>query len=315
MLRSSSTAFPPENGPQSAASSKQGMGYATFAYVFWGFAPVYFVWAAFATPTEILAHRIVWSVPMLLALVWFAGMFHEFRSLGGAALQRLVVCSILLTINWLTFIYAISESRIAETALGYFINPLISIVLGRFLLGEPMRPLQWVAAGLAATGVLIELAWMGSVPILALILAVSFGFYGLLRKGVAVSSPVGLSVETLVVVPFALGYILFVELNATRLPYGLGQYAYLALGGLVTITPLLAFGAAARRLPLTVIGFFQYIAPSLSLILAIVVYDEAVSTARWVNLSFIWFALLLFTAESLFHYRRSQRMEFPSQTS
>ena len=178
-----------------------------------------------------------------------------------------------------------------------------------------MRPLQWVAAGLAATGVLIELAWMGSVPILALILAVSFGFYGLLRKGVAVSSPVGLSVETLVVVPFALGYILFVELNATRLPYGLGQYAYLALGGLVTITPLLAFGAAARRLPLTVIGFFQYIAPSLSLILAIVVYDEAVSTARWVNLSFIWFALLLFTAESLFHYRRSQRMEFPSQTS
>jgi chloramphenicol-sensitive protein RarD len=169
-----------------------GAGYAVAAYTFWGFAPVYFVWVSFAQPLEVLAHRIVWSIPLLLVLVTLARQWPAARQLQLHQWGILAICSALLSTNWLTFIYAIHEGRIVETSLGYFINPLVSIVLGWLFLQERMRPWQWVAACAALFGVLVELLTLGELPWLALTLAFTFGTYGLLRKQLGLPSSVGL---------------------------------------------------------------------------------------------------------------------------
>ena len=228
------------------------------------------------------------------------------RELSSSVYLRLFVCAILLSINWLTFVYAIHTERIVETALGYYINPLVSIVLGWLVLGERMRTLQWLAAGIAALAVSFEVLMLGAVPWLGLLLAFSFGFYGLLRKQLGVASSLGLGVEAAMLAPLALAFIAFWETRADSVSHDFPEYALLALGGVVTITPLLWFAAAAVRLPLTVLGFFQYIAPSLSLLLAVFVYAETVTFSRWVCFGFIWLALAIFTVESVVHSRRAR---------
>ncbi len=281
---------------------RQGIVYGLAAYVFWGVAPVYFVWVRFADPFEVLAQRIVWALPLLLILVTIGRQWRTLAAFRVAEYQRLAVCSVLLTVNWLTFIYAIFDERIAETALGYFINPLVTILLGRFFLGEMMRPAQWIAVACAGIGVVIELIAAGTIPVLGLLLAFSFGFYGLLRRKVQVPSAVGLGVETALLVPVAAAFLLYFYAQAPeRSPDELGL---LALGGLVTVIPLVLFGAAAVRLPLSVLGFLQYLAPSISLVIAVAVYQEAVSPERWVNLGLIWIGLMIFASEGFYHQRR-----------
>jgi chloramphenicol-sensitive protein RarD len=278
---------------------RHGAAYALAAYTFWGFAPIYFVWVNFAAPLEILAHRVVWSVPLLACLITLARQWPAVRLLTTRQLGLLGVSSTLLSVNWLTFIYAIHQARITETSLGYFINPLVSIVLGALFLGERLRPLQWLAAGAAAVGVASELIALGQLPWLGLTLAFSFGFYGLLRKQLQIPSSVGLGVETLMVVPLAVAYLAY-GASADILPAReTAQVLMLGLGGLVTVTPLVWFAAAAVRMPLTLLSFFQYLAPSLSLLLAVFVYAEPIANARWLSFALIWLGLAVFSVDGL----------------
>ena len=288
-----------------------GIAYATAAYLFWGFAPVYFVWVAFASPLEVLAHRVVWSIPLLALLVTLARQWPMVLALQRRALGTLVVCSMLLSINWATFVFAVQHGRIAETALGYFINPLVSIALGAVFLKERLRGWQWSAVGIAAVGVGMELVLQRQLPWYGLLLAGSFGCYGLLRRKLGIASVVGLAVEAACVAPLAIAYLFWLGGSGIGEPRSIEQLFYLGLGGAVTVTPLIWFASAAVRLPLSSLGFFQYIAPSLSLLLAIVVYDEVVSATRWFSFAMIWLALLLMSVESLVYGWRRGRVSNP----
>lgn len=276
---------------------------------------MYFVWVKFAAPLEVLAHRIVWSVPLLALLITVGRQWSALRVLSMRQLRLLAVCSVLLSINWLSFIFAIHTERIAEAALGYYINPLVSIVLGFVVLAERLRPAQWGAVGLAFAAVLIEVAALGEVPWLALALAFSFGFYGLLRKQLAVSSSAGLGVEAALLLPFALGYLMIAGASADAPERSLAQVLMLGLGGAVTVAPLIWFASAATRLPLTVLGFFQYLAPSISLLLAVFVYEEPVTQMRWVSFTMVWLALALLSVEALQHSRSNQALQQSDQRS
>lgn len=285
-----------------AGESRKGVLFALAAYGIWGVAPIYFVWVSFAQPLEVLAHRVMWGIPLLGLLLLLSGQWRDIAGLTRKAIGYLLVSSAFLSVNWLTFIYAIQTERIAEASLGYFINPLVNIVLGWLFLREQLRPMQWLAVSLAAAGVLLELVAQASLPWLGLILALTFGLYGLLRKQVNVPAVVGLSIETSVLAPLAAAFLLW--LSSTADPRTLGEVLSLGLGGLITVVPLVCFAAAAMRLPLTTLGFIQYLAPSCALMLALFVYGETVSSERWLTFALIWAALLVFSFEGLYRFRR-----------
>jgi len=291
--------------------TNNGAGFALGAFTIWGFAPVYFMWVDFAAPLEVLAHRIVWAIPLLLCLITITRQWPAARQLDRRQISVLALCSLLLATNWLIFIFAVQSGRIAETALGYFINPLVSIVLGGLFLNEKLRRWQWVAAAIAALGVSFELLKLGQLPWLALTLAFSFGFYGLLRKQLGLPSSVGLGIETAIVAPVAAGYLIYAYGFTDAVERDLQQTLQLGLGGLVTVAPLVLFASAAIRMPLTTLGFFQYLAPSLSLLLAVFYFEEAVSSARWVSFSLVWFGLVIFSVEGLYVYQQHRARHFP----
>ena len=284
-----------------------GVYFALSAYLFWGIVPIYFKWIDHVSPLEILAHRIVWALVLLLAILACTGDLHRLRT-SVRQLPMLLLTASLLSANWLLFIYAVVNENIAETSLGYFINPLVTIFLGVVFLRESMRPLQWLAVVIAATGIALQLLIFGAVPWLALGLAFSFGCYGLIRKNLGLHAIAGLALETAIVTPFALAFLFwgyesgFLDFGASRVTDGL-----LMLGGFVTSFPLLCFAAAVTRLSLVAIGFFQYIAPSLSLILAVFYYGEAFDTGRAVSFGFIWVALAIFSSESVYHQRKKRQ--------
>lgn len=230
----------------------------------------------------------------LLALLIVVG--RQFQRLPQRTILTLLACSVLLTANWLTFIYGIHEGKIAETSLGYYLNPLLSVLLGAFLLGESMSRLQWIATSVAAFGVAIEVFAVGYIPWIALVLAGSFAIYGLLRRQIAVPAALGLGIETVVLAPIALVYLLASSVSIERSEI---ELVWLGLGGAVTVIPLLLFGAAASRLPLTVLGNFQYLGPTISLAIAIFYYAEDISLGRWVSFAFVWVGIGLFMADGV----------------
>jgi chloramphenicol-sensitive protein RarD len=277
------------------------VAYALLAYTFWGFVPVYFVLVGFADPFEVLAQRIVWSLPLLAVLITLAGQWRAVADLRAREFAFLVGSALCLSVNWLAFIWAIHDGNIVETSLGYFINPLVSVLLGWAVLKERMSGLQWCAAAIAAGGIVIELLVEKLIPFFGLTIALSFGVYGLLRKQVNLPSSVGLGVETSLVFPFALLFLLGtqgVERSGSEL-------SLLALGGLVTVFPLICFAAAATRMPLTMLGIIQYLAPTLSLLLAVYVYEEAVGPVRWFTLTAVLIAVVLFSVDAVVEKRRS----------
>ena len=223
-----------------------------------------------------------------MLLIWVSG---QWQRLPWHIIRQLLLCAALLSINWLTFIYGIQAGKIAETSLGYFINPLLTVLLAAWILNEAMSPLQWLATGVASLGVGLELLSVGYFPWIALSLAVSFSLYGLLRRRLMLPAALGLGIETTLLLPFALVYLLV--LSDTWHRSG-DEVSLLALGGVVTIVPLLCFGAAARRLPLTILGYFQFLAPTISLLLAVFYYEEVVSSGRWVSFTLVWAALAVF---------------------
>lgn len=284
--------------------STRGALYALGAYGTWGVAPIYFVWAKFAGPDEVLVHRVVWSVVLLALLVTLQGRWREMRSLvaDSRKLGWLTLSGTLIAVNWLVYIWALQNERIVEASLGYYINPLINVLLGYVFLAERPSPLQWLALSIAGAGVANEIANAGNVPLVGLFLALSFGTYGLVRKRVGVGSVMGLTVETALLAPIALAY--FGWLSATSTPaFGAGSVERdlgLVAAGIVTAIPLVWFASAALRLSLTVLGLFQYIGPTLSLLLAVFIYGEPFRSAQAVTFGCIWTALVIFTTSALY---------------
>jgi chloramphenicol-sensitive protein RarD len=287
-----------------------GAWFAITAYGFWGISPIYFTWVDHVDPMEIVCQRVVWSVFLLLGILLYLNRLDALR-LPRENWWKIVVSAGLLCCNWLVFIYAVVNKNIVETSLGYFINPLVTVFLGMLFLGERLRPLQWIAILIAAAGIGVQLIWFGGIPWIALALAFSFGFYGLTRKNLNLHSVGGLTIETLLIAPFALAYIAWLS-SQESLSFGnvdLRTDSLLVLAGFVTSFPLLCFAAAVTRLPLIAAGMFQYIAPSISLIIAIMLYDEPFGIDRVITFTCIWIALAIFTSETLHHHRRLRRAQ------
>ncbi|MCZ6459447.1 MAG: EamA family transporter RarD [Gammaproteobacteria bacterium] len=288
------------------SDERRGFFFAFVAYGTWGVAPVYFKLVEFASPLEIVTHRVVWSVLILAILLVVRRQMYALRHLGWSKVGWLAVSGTLVCVNWLVFVWALLNERMLETSLGYYINPLVNIVLGGLFLAERLRRAQMIAVFIATCGVLNEIVAVGVVPWAGLTLAVTFGFYGLVRKKLAVDSAVGLGVETTLLLPLAIGYLAYISFTGEgSLAAGsTEEIGLLALGGVVTVIPLVCFAAAALRLPLTVLGFIQYLAPSLTFLLAVFVYDEPFRLSQTITFGCIWFALLMFSLEGLYHQSR-----------
>ena len=286
-------------------TSLQGAYFALSAYVFWGVVPIYFKWVDHVSPWEILAQRVVWAVVLLLAILAYTGQLKALK-IDLSYLPKLFLTAALLSINWLLYIYAVLDSNITETSLGYYINPLVSVFLGVVFLKEGLRPLQWIAIAFAAGGILVQLVVVESLPWIALSLAFSFGFYGLVRKNLSMHAIAGLAIETMIVAPFALLYIGWLAFEGT-MAFGtdLGTSGLLMLGGFVTSFPLLCFAAAVTRLSLTTLGMFQYLSPSIALALAILYYGEPFDIYRAMTFTCIWAAVALFSFEAWYHHKHT----------
>ena len=291
--------------------TRTGIGFALAAYITWGVAPVYFMLVDFATPAEIIAHRIVWSVLVLGALILLRRQLYALRHLDARKVRWLAVSGGLVAMNWGIFVWALHNGRMLETSLGYYINPLVNMLLGGLFLGERLRGWQKMAVALAGAGVINEVVSVGVLPWAGLTLAFTFGFYGLVRKKLAVDATVGLAVETTLMLPVAIGYLCVLTLagQGSLASGDSSQLTLLALGGIVTVFPLVCFAAAALRLPLTVLGFFQYLAPTITGVLAVTVYGEALTVSRMVTFGCIWLALAVFSAEGLYQQGRARRLQ------
>jgi chloramphenicol-sensitive protein RarD len=279
-----------------------GAGYAAAAYVWWGLMPAYWKLLAVVPPLEVVAHRVVWSLAFTLPLLFWLGRASELRAVLSDRRRRgaLFASGGLIALNWGMFIWAVGAGRIVEASFGYFLNPLVSIALGVLLLGERMRRAQLVAVVLAIAGVCVLGFGSGTAPWLPLALAATFALYGLVRKVTQVSSLVGLTIETSLISPLAVGLLLF-QAHAGEAHFGgdARVTGLLALSGVLTALPLLWFARAARSLPLSTLGFFQYLAPTLSALLAVVFYGESFDHTRGVALLFIWAGILVFSLDSL----------------
>lgn len=286
-------------------SERDGIAAALGAYVIWGLVPIFFKQLAAVPALEIIAHRVVWSLLLVGALlvvrqglgaVWNAA--RNPRTLARAAFGAAMVMT-----NWLVFVWAVNADRILETSLGYFITPLVSIVLAVLVLGERLRPRQWVAVACACIGVALEGWRVGGLPWVSLALAATFGSYGLLRKQLPVDAAGGLLLETACAAPFALLYLLWLG-NAGNFGGDTANSLLLIASGPVTAIPLLLFAIGARRLPLATLGFLQYTAPSLTFLVAIFLYNEPMNLARLLAFVAIWAGLALYTADMLLQRRR-----------
>ncbi len=272
-----------------------GLMFGLFAYAAWGILPVYFKALAGVSPLLIVAHRIIWSLVLLVVLVSAFNGWAAVRNISRRSLATLAITATLIAVNWLLYVYAINSGHILAGSLGYYLNPLANILLGRFFLGEILSRRQWAAVAIAGLGVAVLAAGALATLWISLTLCVSFATYGLLRKQVAVDSLSGLTVETIILAPFALAYLLFVASGATPVFGGSSGQAMLLIGaGIVSTTPLLLFTEAARRLPYATVGMLQFIAPTVQFLLAVLAYGEPVTTAHAIAFAAIWSAVALY---------------------
>lgn len=291
-----------------AANPRRGYILGLTAYVTWGLFPLYFKAIAAVPSIEIIVHRVLWSAlcGSLLLLVWkHPGWWRELRD-NPRRLAILTLSGSLIAANWLTYVWAVNNGRMVEASLGYYINPLVNVLLGMLLLGERLRPLQWLAVGLAAVGVAQQVWQVGSLPWVSLVLALSFSFYGLIRKKAPVAALPGLVVETWLLVPLAIGWLLLnpMAVSAQASFWTTSQAWWLAAAGPITVMPLICFNAAARHLPYTTLGFLQYIAPTLVLALAVLVYGEHLAASTLLAFAFIWTGLAVYSVDIWLRSRR-----------
>ena len=294
-----------------AKQTRVGILLALAAYFIWGIAPAYFKLIYYVPADEILTHRVIWSFFFMVALISISRQWPQVKRLLKTPKKvfLLALSAVLVGGNWLLFIWAVNNHHMLEASLGYFINPLVNILLGMIFLGERFRRMQWLAVLLAACGVLVQLWAFGSLPIIALGLAFSFAFYGLLRKKIAVDAQTGMLFETLWLLPVAAIYLFGIADSPTS---HMGQNSWslnllLMAAGVVTTIPLLCFTGAATRLRLSTLGFFQYIGPTLMFLLAVTFYGEVPGTDKMVTFAFIWVALAIFVMDAIYTQRRVRR--------
>lgn len=278
-----------------------GIFYALGAYLMWGFAPIYFKHLGFVPVDEILAHRVVWSVLVTAFLITLLGGWSNVKEVCSSAkkLLLLLITTLLISSNWMVFIWAVNNDRMLEASLGYYINPLISVLLGMVFLKESLSRLRWIAVGFAFIGVLVQVFSLGELPWVSLVLPLTFAFYGLLRKKVKIEALTGLFIETLMVAPIALYYLVFIADSqyANMFDNSMSLNLWLMFAGIVTASPLIFFGQATLRLTLSTLGFFQYLAPSILFVFAVLVYGEQLTFEKALTFLFIWTGIILFVFE------------------
>lgn len=294
------------NAPSPATDAQRhraGLLFGLGAYLAWGVMPLYFKALSHVSPGEILGHRILWSLVLLggLVIAWRRWPHIRAAIANRRLLMTLMATSALIAVNWLVYIIAIVSGHVLEGSLGYYLNPLVNILMGVLLLGERLTRAQTIATILAAAGVAVLAAGAGSGLWISFTLALSFASYGFLRKIAPVEAVEGLSIETILLAPFALGWILWLEYQGVG---GLSHWSWttsilLILGGAITAIPLLMFTAAAKRLPFSTLGFLQYVAPSIQFLLAVLVFGEHLTVAHIVCFAAIWTALAIFTLDGV----------------
>jgi len=282
-----------------------GQFYAVLAFLFWGgLSPIYFKEVASVNSFEVLVYRVIFSVIFLIPLIFYKkeikNLFFILRD--KRKIYYLFISTFFISLNWLVFIWAIANEKILETALGYYINPLVNVLLGFLVFNEKMEKNQYIAIVLAISAVFYQFISLGYIPIISLFLAVSFGIYGMLRKKIEVGSIVGLFVEVLLLLPFAFLYLVYLYFNG-GIAFMQNSDSYtsfmLSLAGLITIIPLLLFNGAATRMKLTTLGFFQYIGPTVAFLLAVFVYKEEFNIDKLITFTLIWIALIFFSYNSI----------------
>jgi chloramphenicol-sensitive protein RarD len=290
------------------SEERRGLLYGVLAFALWGLFPLYWPLLEPANAAEILAHRVLWSLVVMAVLVVAFGRGAALRALWTRPRMRYAMIGAGVTIgfNWFTYIWGVNSGHVVETSLGYYINPLVTVLLAVTVLGERLRRLQWVALAIGGLAVVVLSAGLGRPPWISLVLAFSFGTYGLLKKQAGPGPVEGLTFEALVLAPFAIGYLVWLAYvgQATGWSQGPGHVALLATTGLVTALPLLLFAGSANRIPLSTLGLLQYIAPTAQFLLGVLVFHESMPAVRWIGFTLVWLALAILTVDSLAAFRR-----------
>ena len=288
---------------------RRGIGYGLAAYGLWGAVPLFWPLVGRAGSIEILAHRIVWSfvISVVLVAVTVRRGFWA-RMARRRTLLLLGSAAAIVSVNWGVYIWSVNHGHVVETALGYYINPILSILLGVLVLRERLSPLQWTSVGLATAAVAVLTIDYGTLPWIALVLAVSFATYGFIKNRLGAGAVDSLAVESALLTPLALGYLGWLQVTGrgTFGHLGWGMNLLLVCTGLVTLVPLLFFASAATRLPLSTLGLLQYLAPTLQFLLGISYFGESMSPGRWVGFGLVWLALVIMTTDGLLRARRNR---------
>jgi len=294
-----------------ARAAGRGALSAAACYLAWGLFPIYWKQLTAVDATELIAHRHVWSLAFVLLLMAAGAGFAELRGalVSRTALQWHALSGVLLTLNWLVYVWGVNHGHVLETSLGYFLVPLVNVALGRLVLHERLRRVQWIAIGAAVVGVTLLLIGVGHLPWIALALAATFGAYGLLRKKSPIGPLAGLGLETLLLFPFALAFLVWQQSTGVGAIGRVGavQHVMLFCAGVVTAIPLLLFAYGARRIRLSTLGLLQYIAPTVQFVLGIWLYHEPFSRERAAAFGFIWLGLAVYTADNLWAQHQLSR--------
>ena len=298
------------NQAEQKARYNSGLLAGVGAYLIWGVIPLYWQLLKPASALEILAHRVVWSLGLLLVIVYFRNLMVEVKAALADKQKMLLLffASILIPINWGVFIWAVNNGHIIETSLGYFITPLVSVALGVIVLKERLRTLQKVAVGFTFIAVTFLTVTLGHPPYIALSLAFSFGFYGLVKKMANVNAISSLTIETLMLTPFFAAFLFYLNSKneLSFVIHGPSHSFWLATAGIVTVVPLLLFGTAVVRVPLVVLGLLQALGPILQFILGYLVFDEPMNLARWIGFLIVWLAVSVFSYDAIKTYRSNR---------
>jgi chloramphenicol-sensitive protein RarD len=277
----------------------------------WGLFPLYWPLLEPAGALEILAHRIVWSLVTMSVLVLALARTSALRRVvADRRVARLLsLAAALITVNWATYIWGVNNGHVVETALGYYINPLVTVLMGVFVLGERLRPWQWAAMGVAGLAVVVLTVDYGRLPWVALVLALTFGSYGLCKKQAGAPAIESITFETLLIGPLALGYLLWLGArgDSAFVSHGVWHALLFTTTGIVTAVPLICFGGAAIRVSMVTLGLLQYLTPTLQFALGVLYFHEPMPTGRWIGFALVWVALAIFTVDSLRHRRRTLR--------
>lgn len=279
-----------------------GVLYATISYVFWGLSPIYWKLFSALDSSQILAHRMFWALFVSLIMLASTGGLKQFKTglLNRSRLGWNILRAVLIAGNWYTYVWAVGHGRILEASLGYYLNPLVSILLGLVFLKEKLSRLQWTAVGFAAAGVCLKTILVGNFPFISILLALQFGFYGLLKKKSTEGSLAGLAIECLILLPISAAYLIFAETSGSGgfISAGAGMKLLFMTTGIVTVVPLFLFSKGTTRIPLTWIGILQFIAPTMMLLFGVFIYGESMSVYDLIGFAAVWAGIIIFLFSS-----------------